>query len=171
MSSPGWRSGAKGFAAVSLISFAAFILVPIENPKPHVPDPRGMYWLLMQYDAPYTSLPSLHAGLLVYTLAFGRRILGDAMPRGLWSALLVWAGLILYATVATKEHYAIDIVAGVALALVVDWWTWRDLARRRRGGEAQDAEEQGTDVPRRIEVMVGFKDRVDVPGQVEDVAQ
>jgi len=111
-----------GFVVISLISFAIFIAYPIRGPKPPVPSPTGMYWLLLQYDAPLNSLPSLHASLLVFTLAFGKRILKDQMPRGLWSILIIWTLLILYGTLATKEHYLLDIVAGAALALAVDWF-------------------------------------------------
>ena len=46
-----------------------------------------MYWLLMQYDVTLNSLPSLHAGMVVYTVAFGRRILGNVLSHGssFWS--------------------------------------------------------------------------------------
>jgi hypothetical protein len=116
-----------GFSMLSLISFTIFILYPIPGPKPKVPNPTGMYWLLLQYDAPFNSLPSLHAGLLIYTLAYGKRILGNQIPPGMGSLCILWAGLILYGTLATKEHYAIDIIAGAALAFFVHWTTWRGI--------------------------------------------
>jgi len=116
-----------GFVTLSLISFTVFILYPIRGPKPQIPTPAGMYWLLLQYDAPFNSLPSLHAGLLIYTLAYGKRIFGNQIPSPLASLCMIWAGLILYGTLATKEHYAIDIVTGAALALVVHWITWRRI--------------------------------------------
>jgi len=116
---------AKGFAIVSLVSFAVFFLFPIPAPKPTGVDVGGMYWLLQLYDADYNSLPSLHAGLLVYTLCFGRRLFEHGRPAGLDVACATWAALILYATLATKEHYAVDIASGVALALTVDAVVWR----------------------------------------------
>ena len=152
---------------ISLASFVVFFVFPVHAPKPLVADPRGMDWLLQLYDAPYNSLPSLHAALLVYTIAIGRRVVGDAAPRGLWSAVIVWAGLILYATIATREHYAIDIVAGAALALVVHAWIWRDA----ECGEAQEPQEQRPDVPRRVEVMVGPEHGIDAARQVERIGQ
>src|SRR5688572_20649186 len=147
-----WRY-VRGFALLSLVSFAIFIAWPIRMPRPHVEDPRGMYWLLLQYDAPHNSLPSLHAGLLIYTLAFGRRIIGHETPRGLKLICVVWAALILYATLATKEHYLADIVTGAALAVAVDGWVWR----RRL---TEDPQQERADVPRGIEVMVGAADGV-----------
>jgi hypothetical protein len=116
---------ARGFAAVSLFSFIVFFLFPVRAPKPDVPHPHGMYWLLQLYDADYNALPSLHAALLVYTLCFGRRVFGRGRPPGLDLVCLAWAALILYATLATKEHYLVDIVAGGALALLVDALAWR----------------------------------------------
>lgn len=162
-----WRY-VDGFALVTIVSFAVFIVWPIHAPKPQVEDPLGMYWLLQQYDAPYNSLPSLHAALLVYTLAFGRRILGDEAPRGLKSICVAWAGLILYATLATKEHYAVDIVAGIALGLAAHRWAWRG---RRRGGLGQDAQHQRADIPRGIEVVVGPADGVQLSRQVDEVPE
>jgi membrane-associated phospholipid phosphatase len=156
----------RGFALLALVSFVVFILVPIRGPMPEVSKPSGMYWLLQQYDAPYNSLPSLHAGMVVFTLAFGHRIFGRELLRGVRWFFAFWGALILYATLATKEHYVVDIVAGSLLGIVVDAWVWR----RGRGGE-QDALEQRPDVPRRLKVMVASADGIDVPGQAAGVAQ
>ena len=84
-----------------------------------------MYGLLRRYDTPLNSMPSLHAGLLIYTLCFGRRIAGDALPAWVGVLCVAWAALILYATLATKEHYAADLAAGAGLALAVHAWVAR----------------------------------------------
>src|SRR5205823_2443118 len=118
--------------------------------KPPVTHATGMYWLLLQYDVTLNSLPSLHAGMVVYTVAFGRRILGNALSRWVKLLVLIWAGLILYATLATKEHYAIDILSGALLGLAVDIWTWR-----RTRGVQQNTPQQRPNIPTGIEVMVG----------------
>ena len=162
------RRYVRGFLLVALVSFAVFVAWPKREPKPPVENPRGMIWLLQLYDTPYNTLPSLHAALLVYTLAFGRRVLGDDAPPGLKLICVAWAALILYATLATKEHYALDIVAGVALGRVGDRWAWRGA---RRGGLSEDAQQQGADVPRRAEVVVGAGDGVELARQVDYVAQ
>ena len=41
------------------------------------------------------------------------------------AALLVWAGLILFATLATKQHYAVDLLAGGLIGWFADWLAWR----------------------------------------------
>jgi membrane-associated phospholipid phosphatase len=157
----------RGFALLSLTSFVVFLLFPIVSPKPVVSNPAGMYWLLQCYDVPYNSLPSLHAGMIVYTLAFGNRVVGREVGYRLKWFFVIWAVLILYATLATKEHYVVDIVAGTLLGIAADRWVWR----RRLGGVEEDAAEQGADVPRGAEVMVGAADGEHFAGQVEQVAQ
>jgi len=157
----------RGFALLSLTSFVVFFLFPIASPKPVVSQPTGMYWLLQCYDVPYNSLPSLHAGMIVYTLAFGNRVVGREVSSRVKWFVVIWAVLILYATLATKEHFLVDIVAGALLGLVVDGWAWR----RRSGGVEQDASQQGTDVPRGAEVVVGAANGEHFPRQVEQVAQ
>jgi len=112
----------RGFVIVSIVSFACFVTYPIRGPQPDPHDAGGMYWVLRQYDVTLNSLPSLHAGLLVYTVCFARRI------GVLRISFIVWTMLILYATLATKEHYLIDIVAGSVLAFLADAWVWRDQA-------------------------------------------
>lgn len=119
-----WRF-ALGFAVISLFSFLVFVLIPIRGPQPIVSDSTGMYWLLRQYDISLNSLPSLHASLLVYCLCFGARIFHRQLPRGLWMFFATWGCLILYSTLAVKEHYAVDIASGVVLALGVHFWIWR----------------------------------------------
>jgi membrane-associated phospholipid phosphatase len=116
---------AKAFSLLCVVSFAVFLFFPIRAPKPVVPDPTGMYWFLQLYDVPVNSLPSLHAGLLVMTLLYARRILAKDLPRGLGAFCVTWALLILYSTIATKEHYAVDILAGTVLGWLAHAIAWR----------------------------------------------
>jgi membrane-associated phospholipid phosphatase len=51
----------------------------------------------------------------------------------LLSAGIVWAGAIAYAALATKQHYAIDVPAGVVLAWVAHRWSWRDITLASTG--------------------------------------
>jgi hypothetical protein len=156
------RRYVAGFTLITLVSFAIFIAWPIRMPKPPVENAHGMWWLLQQYDAPHNSLPSLHASLLVFTLAFGRRVVRP--PRGLGLMFDVWALLILYGTIATKEHYVADIVSGTLLGLIGHLWAWR-------GGLDEQATQQGADFPGGIEIMVGVTHGINLPGQVQHIAQ
>lgn len=156
----------RGFALLSLISFAVFLVFPILGPKPPVTDARGMYWLLQQYDVPFNSLPSLHAGMVVFTLGFGNRILRGHLSRAASLLFASWGALILIATVVTKEHYVIDTVAGGLLGFAIHRWTWN-----RTCGFEKDSSQDRADVPGGIEVMVGAADGVNLPRQIEQVAE
>jgi hypothetical protein len=122
----------RGFAIVSIVSFAIFFIYPVASPRGITPAASSMHQLLLAYDAPLNALPSLHAGLLVYTLAYGRRILRGNLPAWIAVATVIWGGLILYATLATKEHYAMDIISGSALGLIADAIVWQSSMFKRR---------------------------------------
>ncbi len=113
----------RGFFAFTLISFAAFYLVPVAGPRPVSSDSNVLYQLLITYDRNLNAFPSLHAALAVYTLFLGARLLSRARTMIL-AAGGVWCMLILYATLATKQHYAVDVAAGIALAVAADAFAW-----------------------------------------------
>ena len=80
-------------------------------------------------DGPLNAFPSLHAGYLVYTIALARRLFGRQLHPGVWAILWVWAMLILFATLATKQHYALDLLAGGVIGCAADWFAWRNSVR------------------------------------------
>ncbi len=125
-----------GFTILVIVCFAIYIFFPVRVPRPGVDSPTGMYWVLLLYDGPYNAFPSLHAGFLYYTLAFARRVYGRP-SRGIAAGLIIWSALILWSTLATKEHYFIDLVAGIALAMVCDLAAWRSTFRKI-GEKSQD---------------------------------
>jgi hypothetical protein len=123
------RRYALGLFLLCAPCFAAFALFPVEGPRPpQLPD-HGMYRLIVSLDRPTNSMPSLHAGLVVYSLLFGLRVLREALParRHAAAALIgcAWAVLILYSTLATKQHWALDLPPGAALAAGAHALAWR----------------------------------------------
>jgi membrane-associated phospholipid phosphatase len=115
-----------GFALLSLVSFAIFALFPVASPRPATVDEGGMFLVFITHvDGPLNAFPSLHAGTLVYTLALARRMFGPKLNPVLVIAAFIWAGLILFATLATKQHYAIDLVAGGLIGWAADWLVWK----------------------------------------------
>ena len=118
-----------GFFLLSVISFTVFIFFPVEAPRPNVPPAEGMYAFLVRYEGKLNAFPSLHAGLMMYTALFGGAVLKGALSPGYRRAVtlgaVIWGVGILYATLATKQHYAVDLPAGIVLAWLCHRWAWR----------------------------------------------
>lgn len=77
------------------------------------PAPARAMELLRSFDAATSCLPSLHvAGAVLAPL-----LISQEQPRAFpW--LLLWSAVVALATMTTKQHYLVDVLAGVALAVV-----------------------------------------------------
>ena len=103
-----------GFVITSVIAFAFFLFWPVAGPRPTDVRPDGMYGLLVSYDTPLNTFPSLHVALSTYSVFFFAAVTGRAAPP--WVILLAaWVVLVCYSTLATKQHYFVDVPAGIAL--------------------------------------------------------
>lgn len=128
------RRYTAGMAIMFVIAGVCFFLWPVHYPRPTLqPDAPIFYRLVTKIDQPVNSLPSLHAGLTAFSLFFGARIFTDlskSLRRTLLAIGWIWAALILYGTLATKQHYLADLPPGIILAWVSDrlaWWDARKL--------------------------------------------
>lgn len=110
------RRYAVAFFAISLAGFATFFFFPVYGPRPGVAA-EGLYSLLVRYDGNLNAFPSLHAALTVLTLLLVVRVVRS---RAAVAFAFLWSALVLYSTMATKQHYAVDVAAGVLLALAGD---------------------------------------------------
>jgi membrane-associated phospholipid phosphatase len=125
-SRPTLRRYVLGFGLLSIVSFAIFALFPVASPRPANVHEEGLFLIFItRVDGPLNAFPSLHAGTLVYNLALARRIFGLKLNPIIVAGAIVWASLILFATLATKQHYAIDLLAGGLIGLAADWFVWR----------------------------------------------
>jgi len=81
----------------------------------------------------------LHAGLALYSLLFGLRVLRGALApaarRAVTGLGTLWVALILYSTLATRQHWAIDLPAGMALAFAAYALAWRSAEPVVQRGE------------------------------------
>ena len=121
-----FRFVAKAFIIVNFTSVAIFILMPAKYPRPPVVTQEEFLWwgtaLNYLLDKPVNCFPSLHVGnaFIASMIAFHYR------PR---VGVIAWllALLISVSTLTMKQHFAVDIAMGFAVAFVV----YRFYFRRR----------------------------------------
>jgi membrane-associated phospholipid phosphatase len=136
-----------GFVLLTSVSFVIFVFFPVASPRPTRLDTSAFLIFITRVDGPLNAFPSLHAGCLIYVLALARRLFGPRLSPLVAAILLVWAALILFATLATKQHYAVDLLAGGLLGWAADWFAWHNSAcgdiasvnTRRRSGVVSQA--------------------------------
>ena len=107
----------RRITAVILIAGVCFLLFPLRFAfdRPYASGWLGIVFNnFRQMDKPFNQCPSLHMALrTILALLYVRRFSG--VPR--WS-LRIWFSLIGFSTVLTYQHHVIDIIAGLALAVV-----------------------------------------------------
>jgi hypothetical protein len=119
----------RGFALLSLASFACFLAMPAIVPRPGAPA-HGLYAVLVSYDAPLNTFPSLHVGLATYSVLFARTPLD--LPARACLVLALWASLIAYAALAIKQHYVLDLPPAIVLAFAAHRYAVRSTTHERR---------------------------------------
>ncbi len=110
-------------ALLCLIGLAVFWAWPTAIPPPQLPADVASYpgfALLQGVDAAGNACPSLHVATAVFSAIWIERLLRDLQAPA-WPRVVngVWVLLIVYSTLAIKQHVAWDAVAGVLLALAV----------------------------------------------------
>jgi membrane-associated phospholipid phosphatase len=112
----GWLAGALAIAGLSI-----FLFWPTS-----IPPMTGIEWaghpgfaLLKRVDASQNACPSLHVAFAVFSGVWLDRIL-RVMPVGGAArvASAAWCIGIVYSTIATRQHVAVDVAAGTALGLL-----------------------------------------------------
>ena len=122
------RRIALAYAVQFGIAFACYAAFPMRMGQPEIvgegPAVDAMRWLYAT-DPGYNIFPSLHtANAAMIACAFCRLHL---RPWGL--VFLLWAGVIAASTVLVKQHYVVDVVAGLLLAFVADRIAFRGWER------------------------------------------
>jgi membrane-associated phospholipid phosphatase len=130
------RRYVTGFTLLMAAGFTCFLLWPVAGPRPQEITADPLYNLVVRYDTPLNSFPSLHMALAAYSAGVAAAVTSGSrsLRRRLLTALLpAWIVLIGYATLATKQHYWIDLPPGIALgwlAQKVAWWRAAPRATR-----------------------------------------
>jgi membrane-associated phospholipid phosphatase len=123
---------AYAFAALQVVCASMFMLWPTTYPRAQFPLPpdldaptRSVLAFLRSIDTPANCCPSLHVASICLPALFFRR-----EHRSTWP--LLWAGVtaIVVSTLTTKQHYVVDVIGGVIVAVVLYWFFQRVVEYR-----------------------------------------
>jgi membrane-associated phospholipid phosphatase len=108
----------SAYLTIWIVAYICFFLYPTAAPHPaKIPQRDFFSWVLgsviYNCDVPYNCFPSLHvAHSFVSALTCYR------VHRGVGISAIIWASLIGVSTLFTKQHYILDVLAGVFMAYV-----------------------------------------------------
>ena len=106
-------------SGLCLVGLVIFLFWPTAIPRLE----SAAYRPLIAIDGPGNACPSLHAAFAVFSASCIDRLARHLGDRGLARSLSwLWCLGILYATLATKQHVAVDLLAGAVLGA-----TWAGL--------------------------------------------
>lgn len=112
------RATVRGWLALWLTSYAIFWMFPTVAPRPPIVDGEGFpAWglrFLYHADPPHNCFPSLHVAHTVLAAAATRRV-----HPGVGALAYACAALVALSTLFTKQHYVVDVLAGVGMALAM----------------------------------------------------
>jgi membrane-associated phospholipid phosphatase len=109
-----------GIILIGVLADLVFLFWPTLCLRPVATGTNAAYRLLILIDNPFDAFPSLHAAFVVFSALCAGRVLRELGSKNAWcGAVWAWAVLILIATLATKQHMAVDVAAGITLAFGV----------------------------------------------------
>ena len=125
--------------ALSLAGMLVFFLWPTATPQPHIDWARyPSYAFLKTVDQARNACPSLHVAFAVFSGFWLDRILVQVRARTWLRGLSILWGLgIIYSTLATKQHVALDAYAGACLGAVAAAMHYYSLNRVKSSAAAR----------------------------------
>jgi membrane-associated phospholipid phosphatase len=102
---------------LAVVGLGFFLVYPTAVPPPQIDwSQYPAFEFLKTVDATGNACPSLHVAFAIFSAMWLHRLVQVLPARGLFRLLSwSWCLAIIYSTVATKQHVAIDVVAGAAL--------------------------------------------------------
>lgn len=126
MSEPAFRRAVIAYGGMMLVGACVQLLVPARAPWPESPAAIQHFYHTSGLVLPYANLPSMHVAFATLTAAM---LLSVVPTWGCRVASSAAALLITVGTLTLKEHFVLDAVGGVVLALAA-WGWWRALEAR-----------------------------------------
>lgn len=109
------RRTVLAYLTIWLTAYVCFLVYPTMASRPASVDGDGfLVWglrTLYSSDPPYNCFPSLHVAHSFVSALTCRRV-----HRGVGIVATVCASLVAISTLFTKQHYILDVIAGIALA-------------------------------------------------------
>ena len=110
------RRTVRAYLSVWTVAYICFLAYPTVAPRPEEVAEKGFgAWglrLLYGMDPPYNCFPSLHVAHSFVSALTCLRV-----HRGVGIAAIVSASLVGLSTLFTKQHYVLDVIAGVLMAV------------------------------------------------------
>jgi len=108
-----------GLISVLLCGYLVFFFFPTTCPRPPLEaGTNSLYRWIVKIDYPLNAFPSLHAAIAVYAALGCNRIMNSIRHhRAFIATIWIWTAVILYTTLATKQHVFADVFAGVFLGI------------------------------------------------------
>jgi membrane-associated phospholipid phosphatase len=120
-------------AAMCLAGLLGFYLVPTAVPRLDLAIDLAQhpgFALLQGVDAAGNACPSLHVAGALFSAIWAHRLLRDMGAPPLLRAInALWLVLIVYSTLAIKQHVVLDVIGGIGLALPFAWASLRWFPR------------------------------------------
>ena len=115
------------------IGLTLFWLFPTAVPAFDVPwQAYPKLAFLKTSDAGGNACPSLHVAFAALACGtFARQLRDVGAPRWARALNVLWAAGIIYSTLATRQHVALDVLGGLVLGLAVDALSWRPTRHRK----------------------------------------
>jgi membrane-associated phospholipid phosphatase len=109
------------WVGLSVAGLGCFLFWPTAVPRTTVDWAQHPSFAFLQtVDAAGNACPSLHVAFAVFTAVWFERLLRQlGAGRGLRAGNWLWCAGILYSTLATRQHVALDVFAGAALGALV----------------------------------------------------
>lgn len=113
-----------------LIAFCFFAAFTAHYPRPDPMSLTSPFWqdvylFLHGSDGPGNTFPSIHASM-AYLIGWRMTVVSK---NWLW---LAWGICISFTTMTTKQHYILDVVAAIPLAITVNFLVFRSLDQERK---------------------------------------
>lgn len=103
---------------ITAVAVGVFVAFPTACVRPECPAEHAILCIIACIDLPLNACPSLHAAFAVLSwFSFWWAIRRTRYASLFGAPLAIWVILILYSTLATRQHVVLDLVAGVALGV------------------------------------------------------